>query len=134
MWEKLVSETIKLPLLEQHDMARQGIPITQLNKALRSFVQLTEDEVLVAIGMNKRTVQRRSNGALKPAPSGALLDLVFVVQKATDVLGDRDAAEKWLRQPAVAFNGLRPVDLLSTRQGAVLIKNHLIRMDYGVYV
>lgn len=133
-WDKLVSETIKLPLLEQHDLARHGIPITQLNKALRSFVQLTEEEVLVAIGMNRRTVQRGSNGALKPEPSGALLDLVAVVQKAADVVGDRSAAEAWLQQPAVAFNGRRPIDLLSTRQGAMLIKDHLTRMDYGVYV
>lgn len=134
MWDKLASETIKLPFLEQHDLARHGIPITQLNKALRSFVQLTEKEVLVAIGMNRRTVQRGSNGALKPEHSGALLDLVAVVQKATDVVGDRSAAETWLQQPAVAFDGQRPIDLLSTRQGAVLIKDHLARMDYGVYV
>ena len=39
-----------------------------------------------------------------------------------------------MRQRAVAFDGLRPVELLSTRPGTELVKDHLTRMEYGVYV
>lgn len=134
LWDTLVNKTINLSLLEQHDMVQQGISMTQLNNVLCSFSHLTEKEILRVLGVSKRTVQRHKTGVLKPAPSGALFDLIAVVQKATDVLGDRDAADAWLQQRAIAFEGRRPVDLLSTRQGAMLVKEHLIRMDYGVYV
>jgi len=134
LWDTLVNKTLNFSLLEQHDMVQQGIPMTQLNNVLCSFAHLTEKEILHVLGVSKRTVQRHESGVLRPAPSGALLDLIAVAQMATDVLGDRDAADAWLQQRSIAFEGRRPVDLLSTRQGAALVKDHLIRIDYGVYV
>ncbi|MDP2406866.1 MAG: antitoxin Xre/MbcA/ParS toxin-binding domain-containing protein [Hydrogenophaga sp.] len=134
LWDTLVNKTINLSRIEQHDMVRQGIPMSQLNNVLCSFTHLTEKEILNVLGVSKRTVQRHKSGVLRPTPSGALLDLIAVAQMATNVLGDRDAADAWLQQRCIAFEGRRPVELLSTRQGAALVKDHLIRMDYGVYV
>lgn len=129
-----VRTTHDLPLLEQHDLVLKGIPANQLNKFLASFSVLSEVEILAMLGVNGRGAQRRKNGLLGPEPSGALLDLMDVVQRAEEVLGDREAAETWLQHPAVAFGGRRPIELLSTRQGAKLVKDHLTRMDHGVYV
>ena len=134
LWGTLVNKTINLSRIEQHDMVQQGIPMSQLNNVLCSFAHLTEKEILHVLGVSKRTVQRHRLGVLRPTSSGVLLDLIAVVQMATDVLGDRDAADAWLQQRSIAFEGRRPVDLLSTRQGTALVKDHLIRMDYGVYV
>ena len=126
--------THNLPLLEQHDLVLKGIPAKELNKILASFSVLSEAEILTMLGVSRRGAQRRKGGLLGPDPSGALLDLMEVVQRAEEVLGVREAAETWLQQPAVAFEGRRPIELLSTRQGAKLVKDHLTRIDYGVYV
>lgn len=42
-------------------------------------------------------------------------------------------AQRWLTTGAVALKGQRPLDLLSTRQGADLVRDLLVRMEYGVY-
>lgn len=133
LWDSLVSNTINLSLIEQHNLVRQGISLTRLNEILSCFSRLTAEEILHVLGVSKRAVQLRKTGVLGPGPFGVLLDLIAVVQRATDVFGDREAAETWLQQRAVAFDGLRPVELLSTRQGSMLVKSHLARMEYGVY-
>jgi putative toxin-antitoxin system antitoxin component (TIGR02293 family) len=70
---------------------------------------------------------------MKPEHSGTTKDLIEVTQKAIEVLGDRAAADRWLHEPALALNGRKPIDLLSTRLGASLVKDHLTRMEFGVY-
>lgn len=132
-WQSVMATTIDLPAIDQHRLVQVGVPTEVLDKVVASFVRLAEAEVLGAVGVSSRTVQRRKSGVLSPEHSGAMLDLIAVTQKAMDVLGSREAAENWLRQPALAFDGRRPIELLSTRQGADLVKAHLVRMDYGVY-
>lgn len=133
LWHSVMATTIDLPAIAQHELVQMGVPTKVLDKVVASFVRLDEAEVLGAVGVSSRTVQRRKSGVLSPEHSGAMLDLIAVTQKAMDVLGSREAAENWLHQPALAFDGRRPIELLSTRQGADLVKDHLIRMDYGVY-
>lgn len=128
-----VEDAIHLPLLEQHDLVTKGIPITGLNKLLGIFTRLTEADIAAMLGVSKRAIQRRKTSRLTTAESGTLLDLLAVRHLGTDVLGDQDAAETWLLQRAVAFEGRRPIELLSTRQGAKLVKEHLTRIEHGVY-
>lgn len=133
-WDSLVRATINLSLIEQHDLVLQGISMLRLKEIIGCFTNLTEEDILPVLGIGKRAFETRKTEVLKSEPLGALLDLIAVVQRATDVLGNREAAETWMRQRAVAFDGLRPVELLSTRPGAMLVEDHLTRMEYGVYV
>lgn len=134
LWDSLVRNTINLSLIEQHDLMLQGISMARLKEVLGCFSHLTEDDILPVLGISKRAVETRKTEVLRSEPFGVLLDLIAVVQRATDVFGDREGAETWMRQRAVAFDGLRPVELLSTRPGTELVKDHLTRMEYGVYV
>jgi putative toxin-antitoxin system antitoxin component (TIGR02293 family) len=129
-----VEDAIHLPPLEQHDLAVKGILISRLNNLHGRFTRLTEADIAVLLGVSKRAIQRRKRSRLTPEESGTLLDLLAVRQLATDVLGDQEAAETWLLQRAVAFEGRRPIELLATRQGANLVKEHLTRIEHGVYV
>ena len=133
LWRSVKKTTIDLPAIDQHGLVQVGVPTEVLDKVLASFVRLDEAEVLGAVGVSSRTVQRRKSGVLSTEHSGAMLDLIAVTQKAMDVLGSREAAENWLHQPALAFDGRRPIELLSTRPGSEMVKEHLVRMDYGVY-
>jgi len=53
--------------------------------------------------------------------------------KATEILGSKEAAEQWLSRPAMGLGGQRPIDLLQTVQGAELVNDFLIRLEYSVY-
>ena len=133
LWLGVRATTIDLPAIDQHMLAQDGVPTEVLDKVVASFVRLGEAEVLGAVGVSSRTVQRRKAGVLSTEHSGAVLDLIAVTQKAIEVLGSREAAEDWLHHPALAFDGRRPIELVSTRPGADLVKDHLTRMEYGVY-
>lgn len=133
LWHDVMATTIDLPAIDQHGLAQSGVPTEVLDKVVASFVRLGEAEVLGAVGVSSRTVQRRKAGVLSTEHSGAVLDLIVVTQKAIEVLGSREAAEDWLYHPALAFDGRRPIELVSTRPGADLVKDHLTRMEYGVY-
>lgn len=56
-----------------------------------------------------------------------------ILAKATEVLGGRDDAERWLMREAMGLDGARPIDLLRTVQGAELVKEFLGRLEHGVY-
>lgn len=132
-WDALVARTIGLPAIKQHGLVNKGLSTTVLFQLVKSFISIDEAEVLSAVGISNRTIQRRKDGVLSKEHSGAALDLIEVTQKAIEVLGDRSGAENWLHQPALALDGCKPIELLSTRQGADMVKDHLTRMEYGVY-
>ena len=53
--------------------------------------------------------------------------------KATEVLGSKDDAQRWLEMAALGLDGQRPIDLLQTPAGAELVNDFLTRLEYGVY-
>lgn len=132
-WDALVARTIGLPAIKQHGLVNKGLSTTVFFQLVKSFSSIDEAEVLSAVGISNRTIQRRKDGVLSKEHSGAALDLIEVTQKAIEVLGDRAGAENWLHEPALALDGCKPIELLSTRQGADMVKDHLTRMEYGVY-
>jgi putative toxin-antitoxin system antitoxin component (TIGR02293 family) len=57
-----------------------------------------------------------------------------IFTKAVEVFGSKEEAELWLRRPALALNGERPIDLLKTPQGTQLVQELLVRLEYGIYI
>ena len=55
------------------------------------------------------------------------------LDKATKVFGSQTAAEEWMVRPAIGLNGHRPIDLLKTSEGTMLVEEFLGRLEYGVY-
>jgi putative toxin-antitoxin system antitoxin component (TIGR02293 family) len=66
--------------------------------------------------------------------SGRAWKFADILAKATDVFGSQEVAERWLETPAISFDQRRPIDLLSTPAGIELVEDHLVRLDYGVYM
>ena len=56
-----------------------------------------------------------------------------VLAMATEVLGSREAAGRWMEEPAVGLEQRRPLDLLSTSAGVEIVRTFLERLQYGVY-
>ena len=49
------------------------------------------------------------------------------------VLGTCRSAENWLERPAFGLGDKVPCDLIITQAGCTLVKDLLIRIEYGVY-
>ena len=60
-------------------------------------------------------------------------ELTKAVARATEVLGDRDAALRWLGTPVAALDYATPVSLLGTPQGVTRVNDVLTQMEHGVW-
>ena len=56
-----------------------------------------------------------------------------IPELAAQVLGNAEGAQEWLRCPAWSLAGVKPVDLLSNKEGRETVRELLIRIEYGVY-
>ena len=124
--------------LEAHEAIQQGFPSKTLVVFVRRFSGMGRgDTIDKVVGVSKRTLQRHEKAGaterLSREQSGRLYKAAEIMAKAVDVFGSDDAAERFLAEPALALDGMRPVDLLSTPAGAEMVEKHLVRLDYGVY-
>lgn len=124
----------ELSPLDLHHVVLAGLPTVQVVQFLSAFKSIPKRELLAVLGLSKKTLQRQKASTLPPAVSGAALDLEGILRTAVSVLGSMEEAEHWLAQPAVAFRGQRPIELLATRQGTQLVRSQLVCMEHGVYV
>jgi putative toxin-antitoxin system antitoxin component (TIGR02293 family) len=65
--------------------------------------------------------------------SDRLLRLARVVERAVQVLGDRERARRWLTAPSPALGQAVPLALLDTDLGTHQVEELLGRIDFGVY-
>ena len=87
-------------------------------------------------GMSLRTMQRRKDAPskpLSPEQSARAWQFATILAKATEVFGTKEAAERWMEQPAMGLNQQRPIDLLTTPPGVELVETFLGRLEHGVY-
>ena len=121
--------------LQTHDLVTEGLPVVAARELMASFRFIDRPTVLSAVGISERTLQR-GNAAGKLLDSNAsdrTLRLASVAEQATDVLGSRDAAERWLAAPAMGLDQRRPIDLMQSTEGTALVRTLLTRIDHGVY-
>ena len=124
--------------LEAHESIQRGFPSRSLLVFVSEFPTIgREDTIDKVVGVSLRTFQRHKKAGAKDRlnreQSGKLYKAAEIVAKAVDVLGSHEAAERFLEEPALALDGKRPIDLLSTPAGVELVDRHLTRIDYGVY-
>ncbi|WP_280380119.1 antitoxin Xre/MbcA/ParS toxin-binding domain-containing protein [Pseudomonas sp. BN515] len=56
-----------------------------------------------------------------------------ILTRATQVLGSRDKAERWMVTPALGLERRRPIDLLANAEDLEVLETFLGRIEYGVY-
>ena len=124
--------------LDAHEMILRGLPGAALTHLVeRSAVLREPGSMEKAIGISVRTFQRHRDAPTKPLSqeqSGRVWKFAEILAKAVAVFGSRDEAERWLARPAMGLDRLRPIDLLATPEGTKLVEDHLVRLEYGVYV
>lgn len=132
-WDAIVALTLLPSGVERHNLVLQGLSTQILKNALETFQLVPEARLLHAIGLSSKTLGRREETRLGPRHSDAAMALIEVTEMADRVLGSRSLAENWLTEPALALDGQRPLDLISSTPGIEAVKDLLTRMEYGVY-
>ena len=122
-----------MSVIERHDLVMSGLDTRFVREVLSNYSAIPESDLLHAIGVSSRTLDRREDSKLGQLHSGAALALIEVTDMAQRVLGTRKLAEQWLKEPALALDGKLPLDLIASAPGIEAVKDLLTRMEYGVY-
>lgn len=125
-------------LFALHDQLVRGLPASALKHFARHCPLLTKDpafgRVLGSPAAPRENPRSGRSGRLSSQESGQLWRLTIILVKAAPLLGSVQAAERWLITPAMGLGRRRPLDLLETPAGCDLVADHLIQLEYGVYV
>ena len=60
--------------------------------------------------------------------------IIHISEMADRIFGERAKAQRWLRKPSRALNGVVPLELLVSETGARLVEEELYRIEYGIYI
>ena len=132
-WATIRGKTVMLSGVEKHKLIQKGISTRMLRDAIGTFQVVTEGQLLHAIGLSSKTLGRRLGENLGSRHSDAAMALIEITDMAHRILGKRELAEIWLNHPAIALDGQKPLDMLSSAPGIESVKDLLTRLEYGVY-
>jgi putative toxin-antitoxin system antitoxin component (TIGR02293 family) len=119
--------------LEWHELVQQGFRTNVLLNIQHTF-ETSSETLLDALSMSARThTRRKRERRLAPEESDRVLRLVRVLAQAADVLGDRQAAVRWMLRPNRSLGGRTPLSMTKTDVGAEAAIDVLGRLEHGVY-
>lgn len=142
LWASLLLQTkrgggtftvVNLTPVQRHQLVKTGIPSKVVLKKLQGYRSIPSALLLSSIGVSSKTLGRKEDSRLNERHSDAALALMEITELAESVLGSRGLAEEWLAKPALALDGQRPLDMLTTAPGIAAVKDLLNRIEYGVY-
>ncbi len=113
---------------------RRGLS-TKAVESVAKVLQLTPALTVKSLGLAERTYARRieKHQLLSVDESERVVRLARVLALATEVLGERDRARRWVVEPSRALGGVSPLTLLDTDIGAGAVFDELARIEHGVY-
>ena len=122
---------------DPHELVQRGIPAMALDHLLDGLTVLERGQLLDALGMSVRTLQRYRESPGRPLSrerSDRVWSFAEILARAIEAFGSKEEAERWLDAPAFALGQRRPLDLLSTSAGTARVATLLTQIEYGVYV
>jgi putative toxin-antitoxin system antitoxin component (TIGR02293 family) len=115
---------------------REGLPALALEQVFQEFADVggVQSYIYEAVG-NTRTLQRKraQRRPLSADESDRLARLARILVRAEEALGERGRAHRWLTQPNRALDGRRPIELLDSDAGTLLVERLLGRIEHGIY-
>jgi putative toxin-antitoxin system antitoxin component (TIGR02293 family) len=93
-------------------------------------------EELYTLVAPRRTLARRlqKKEPLTVRENDNVQRIIHISEMADRIFGERAKAQRWLRKPSRALNGVVPLDLLASETGARLVEEELYRIEYGIYI
>jgi len=104
-------------------------------EAVQDSMGLSNADFAKVIMISPRTLaRRRGEDRLPPEESERVYRIGRLFQLATEILGNEQEANDWLREPNFALNHQIPFDLIPTEPGAELVERVLHQIEYGITV
>ena len=93
-------------------------------------------EELYRLVAPRRTLARRlqKKEPLTVRENDNVQRIIHISEMADRIFGERAKAQRWLRKPSRALNGVVPLELLVSETGARLVEEELYRIEYGIYI
>lgn len=114
-------------------LVRQGIA-GEVVKQLVQSSPAQRNVVIKALGTSSNNLSRFYNKKhLNTQQSEEILDIIQVERLATTVFGDQSMAKEWLACPIPALDNAIPNELLDTFIGREMIKDALLKIEYGEF-
>jgi putative toxin-antitoxin system antitoxin component (TIGR02293 family) len=119
--------------LEWIEALAHGFPPASVDAVIESGIltQGEADEYVIPRRTLSHRRQRRQR--LSIDESDRLGRIARLTGRASETFGDQANAVAWLREPNGALGGARPLDMLRSGEGAILVDQILTRIDHGVY-
>jgi len=111
-------------------------PLKKKHVAYISFkLGLQQKESAELIGVSVRTYQRqKSTTPITKAASENILKLAELFQLGLNAFdNDEKGLVSWLNSPIPALSNEIPIHMLSSSLGIDLVKEELLRIEYGIY-
>jgi putative toxin-antitoxin system antitoxin component (TIGR02293 family) len=116
------------------DSIRRGLPYRAFER-LQADMGVSGRELSDMVAVSARTLARRkSEGRLHPDESERLLRASRIYDTAVGLFeGDEAAALTWMRTPAAALEGRKPIEFARTEVGAREVEDLIGRLEHGVF-
>lgn len=117
--------------IELVSLARKGLP-KRCASIFAKALSLNNKEIGQLLDVSPRQLNRLGESdLLSAAASGRLIDAAKVYAKTTEVFGDEGRASAWLREEIPALGNKTPLSLIDTPEGAEIIMEELLAIEYG---
>ena len=112
---------------------KKGLPASSLNK-LCKHMGVSESRLATTVNIAQRTLTRRkSEGRFRPDESERVLRLARLFERAVEVMGGEQSAQKWFQSPVKGLGGKTPLEFSDTEPGAQAVEAMLDRIEDGVF-
>lgn len=132
------SAVFERPVSSQLQLASEierGFPSASLDVVLRTLQsEAIPHSAIYAVVGSSRTLQRKrqQHTRLTREESDRLARLARLAVRAGEALGSAENGRNWLGRPNRALDGRKPLELLATDAGSVLVEDVLVRIEHGI--
>lgn len=108
---------------------------TYFLEVIRQDLQLSNSELAYVVSISQRTLARRKKELrLSSDESERAYRIARLIEIATNILGSKEEAQRWMKEYNFALGNQKPLDLIRTEPGAQLVERVLHQIEYGLTV
>lgn len=137
--ENLLEESLAVYMTDDRgvlsliNVIREGLNYQTYN-AVANASSFSTQEWSVILDVSERTLQRYKKEKLKfnSLHSERILQIAMLNKLGSQVFGEKESFEHWLKTENLALGKSKPKDLLDSTFGIEMVKDELHRIEHGV--
>ena len=98
------------------------------------WAKMSQNDLRKMSGIPPTTFGRSLKARFSPDQSERLVRIIRVIDRAVELFeGDKEEAQKWLKEPNRALGWKVPAELMASETGAYEVIKLITRLEHGVY-